>query len=172
MSHTQSLDWGLLMGCILQHDDGRDRLRAQWNACNEVIEHPAAYYPLGFMALPSLLEHMQLSDVIAHAARADEEKSQSGRNVVRAFASWRLHVTEVEALNAGRLHMLASTLRTLADLHAKSSQPEIVLARIADLGSFIETAWAVAVPLSGDIRTWSQRITRRYDLLAADWREL
>ena len=32
--------------------------------------------------------------------------------------------------------------------------------------------WGVQIPPSGDIRTWAQRVTRRYDLLSAAWREL
>jgi hypothetical protein len=174
MTDPQRIDWGLLVSCILTHDDGRDRLRAQWNACNEVLENLQAYGPIGFAPLPFALTKIDCaSEILTNSARADVEHNFDAKNVVKAFASWRAHVTEVEALNASRLFMLASTLRTLADLHGKASQPELVLARIADLGKFIESAWGVAIPLStGDIRSWSQRVTRRYDLLSVEWREL
>jgi len=82
------------------------------------------------------------------------------------------HVTETEARNAGRLVTVAGTLQTLADLHRKSTDPDRVAARLATLGRFVEQAWGTAIPLSGDLRAWAARITRRVDLLPRDWREL
>jgi hypothetical protein len=172
MSDPQALDWGQLVTFAHQGED-RDRSRALWQACVEVLRNLDAYRPIDFARLPPMLEKTSVSEIVSSSARAATQQEQTGKNVVAAFSTWRAHVTEVEALNASRLHMLASTLRTLADLHAKSAQPEIVLARLADIGAFIECAWGVAIPLSGgDIRAWAQRRTRRYDLLSIEWREL
>lgn len=169
---THRLDWDDIVARIYSRDNGPERMRALWHACKEVLDNLTAYIPIECSTRPHLLEHIRLDDISAHVMRAEEEKNQVGRNIVKAFSTWRLHVTEVEAANAARLLMLASTVRTLADLHSKSTQPERVLARLGDLGRFIEAEWGVAIPLSGDVRAWAQKTTRRYDLLSADWREL
>jgi hypothetical protein len=128
--------------------------------------------PLECAPKPPILKSLTLSEVESHVMRASENEGHS-RNVVRSFATWRAHVTEVEAHNAARLFMLASTLRTLADLLASSTQPAVVSARIGELGSFIERAWGIAIPLGpGDVRRWSRRMTRREDLLSVEERNL
>jgi len=167
------VDWGLLLTTILTGDVGRDRARAMWDACTEVLEHPKAYHPVGCEPMPWILSKVKPADLVAFRERAEDEKNSHARNVVNAFSAWRTHVSEVEATNAGRLHMLASTLRTLADLSGMSpARPEIVHARIADLGRFIENTWHVAIPLAGDVRTWAVKVTRRYDLLPICYREV
>lgn len=170
--HTQRLDWGVLVAEIYAQADSRDRMRAQWDACKEVLENDQAYRPLECLARPPALDRVQQDEIVIHAVRAVEEGNPASRNVMRAFCTWRAHVTEIESLNAGRLFVLASTLRTLVDLHSKASQPEIILARISRLGAFIERAWGVQIPPIGDLRMWSQKVVRRYDLLPAQWREL
>jgi len=172
MTDPQSLDWGQLVE-TMRLDDGRDRARALWHACNEVLTNLQSYYPVGFGSLPPNLTKVSVSEILAHSARAAVESNHDAKAVVSAFATWRSHVTETEATNAARLFMLASTLQTLADLYARSTQPDVVSARIAHLGKFIEDVWAIAVPLtSRNLRGWSQWATRRYDLLSKEWREL
>lgn len=169
----QRVDWGVLFTSLMIGDRGRDRARAMWDACMEVIEHPDAYRPVWCNPMPPILERKVPRDILEYRVRAEDEHHAEGRNVVRALGMYRAHVTEVEAANAGRLFILASTLRTLADLASMGpTRPELVHARIADLGAFIERTWRVPVPLTGEIRSWATRATRRYDLLPVAMREV
>lgn len=167
------VDWASILRRIqMPEPDGREHARALWVACTQVVDHPDDYAPLPFGAFPPLLDHKTVDDLEGYIRRASTGDDQVALQVARTFGGWRAHVTEVEALNAARLQMLASTLRTLADLMRRSTNAELVSARIAELGDFIERKWRTAIPLQGDIRTWASRITRRYDLLPFDWREL
>jgi hypothetical protein len=171
---TQRVDWPALVACLLTRDDGRERYRAQWLACCEVVDNPDWYRPLPCDAFPALLQtpsgHMLTPKDIEDRGR--DLKGEGATPLGTVFGWWRAHVTDVEALNAGRLQTLAVTLQTLADLHRKSTDPNAVSLRIEELGAFVENVWRTLVPMSGDVRAWSVRITRRFDLLPADWREL
>jgi hypothetical protein len=168
------IDWGQLMACVLNCEDGRDIRVAQWRACCEVLATLEAYRPVEFDAFPSLLlapdgSMLAPADV---ADRVKDPRTEAATPLGVLFGWWRAHVTDVEARNAGRLQTLAQTLQTLADLHDKAIDQTPVHERIAELGQFIEDTWRTAVPLSGDIRGWAVRITRRYDLLPRAWREI
>lgn len=164
---VRAVDWSGVVESVLAARDGRERFRAQWLACCEVVDHPDWYTPLPFDVQPQLLGHTNPQDL---RDRGTDGERATALGVV--FGQWRAHVTETEARNAGRLQTLAITLQTLADLHYKSTSPDAVAGRIAALGAFVERGWRVSVPMSGDIRTWASRVTRRYDLLPREWREL
>lgn len=166
---AQRADWAGLVERLLTVRDGRERFRAQWLACCEVVDNPEWYEPLPFDSRPPLLDHLKPQDVLD---RGVDQKAEKATALGLLYGGWRAHVTEVEARNAARLQTLAVTLQTLADLHRKSTDPDAVSKRTAQLGLFIEGAWRVSVPLSGDVRTWASRITRRYDLLPLEWRAL
>jgi hypothetical protein len=166
---TQRVDWPVLVERLLAGDDGRERYRAQWLACCEVIDNPDWYRPLDCDAFPPLLDRLTPADILARGRNAKDDCATALGTV---FGAWRAHVTDVEARNASRLQTLALTLQTLADLHRKSSHPEQVNTRVAELGRFVEDVWRTSIPMGGDIRAWAVRITRRYDLLPAVWREL
>ena len=171
---TQRVDWARLVERLLAGDDGRERYRSQWLACCEVVQNVEWYHPLEYDAFPVLLQtssgHALTPKDIEERGRDLKGETTTALGVM--FGWWRAHVTELEALNAGRLQTLAATLQTLADLHHRSSHPEQVNGRIAELGDFVERVWRTSIPMGGDIRAWSVRITRRYDLLPRDWREL
>jgi hypothetical protein len=169
---TQRVDWPVLVACLLNGNDGRERFRHQWLACCEVVEHPDSYLPVRCDERPPLLDHLSPADLEQHVLQAHADGSVVSKNIAKAWSAWRTTVTEVEAQNAQRLQTLAITLQTLADLFRKSSHPEQVSQRIAELGTLLERDWGLAVPMQGDIRTWSVRMTRRFDLLPAEWREL
>lgn len=166
---TQRVDWAGLVECLLEGRTGPELHRAQWLACCEVVDHPELYRPLACDERPPLLDHLTPGDI---AERGFDAKGERATPLGVVFGSWRAHVTETEACNAARLQTLAGTLQTLADLHRRSTHPERVAARMATLGAFVEGAWGTAIPLSGDLRAWAARITRRYDLLPRAWREL
>jgi hypothetical protein len=168
---NQQVDWGRVLTVLLTGDDGRERFRQQWLACCEVVENPDSYVPAPYEERAPLLDFLTPKDLEQHVEQARMDASAVSKNIATAFTQWRLHVTEVEAQNAQRLQTLASTLRTLSDLYGKSSDPEQVSARIAELGMLLERRWRLAVPLNGDIRTWAVCMTRRYDLLPREWRE-
>jgi hypothetical protein len=166
---TQRVDWPALVACLMSRDDGRDRFRAQWLACCEVVNNPDWYRPVAFDERPPLLDFLTPKDILE---RGRNPKDDSTTPLGTIFGGWRAHVTDVEARNASRLQTLAVTLQTLADLHRKSTDPDVVRTRVAELGEFVERVWRTSIPMSGDVRAWSVRITRRFDLLPQDWREL
>lgn len=166
---TQRVDWPALVACMLEGRNGPELYRSQWLACCEVVDNPDAYRPLPFNERPPLLDFLSPSDILE---RGYDQKAEKATPLGTLFGGWRVHVTDVEALNASRLQTLATTLQTLADLHRKSTDPERVSTRIAELGSFVERVWRTSIPMSGDVRAWAVRMTRRFDLLPSDWREI
>lgn len=145
----------------------RDRDAAEWRAWQCMREDLRPYGP-GPEPKP-LDDVVALSRMTLDQARDTLKGSES---LARAFGLWRYAVTLYESECAGRLTVLASMLWALADARGRSKAPERIDAALSELGDFIATAWRTAVPLNGDMRTWTSKVTRRYDLLPAGWREL
>jgi hypothetical protein len=149
--------------------DQHDRDMATWSLWLEVRQNMGAYLPAKEPA-PSHqigeLSKLELSE--ARALLHDSDNSK----IAFAFGQWRAVVTEHEARNAGRLMALAQLVQALTAARLRASKPEAVDQALAQLGEFIARQWRTDVPLGGDVRTWSSRITRRPDLLPFVWREI
>lgn len=162
-------DWCAALG-VVEPVDERARMRSQWATCGAIVAAADAFGPVAFGPFPPLLEHITPRDLVEHSQRALTEGLHTSKTIVRTFGFWRSHVTEVEAINQRRLQILAVALHQLSDLLRRSTQPDVVSARIGELGEAIERAWKISIPLSGDVRAWSFRVTRRYDLLPVEFR--
>lgn len=149
--------------------DQHERDVAEWSVWLEVRATLGAYVP----APPPFAsaEVVALSKLELDDAKRELYDTENAK-LAFAFGTWRAVVTEHEAMNARRLYALAQMVHSLSASRMRASRPEVVDQALAHLGDWIASVWRTDVPLQGDIRTWSSRMTRRPDLLPFAWREL
>lgn len=147
--------------------DQHDRDMAEWSIWTEVKADLRSYLPAQ-APVPNAqvvgLSNLELRE--AKAQIAEDAKTAA------AFGEWRAAVTLHEATNAGRLLCLGRLVVALVNARLRASKPEAVDQALAQLGDIVARHWGTDVPLRGDIRTWSSRVTRRADLLPFAWREI
>lgn len=115
---------------------------------------------------PGSVNHLRGADV------EDIVPQLSDPSLARDFASWRAAVSDMEASNARRLSVLSWCARALTEMRARSTAPEKVDKMTFLFADWIAKEWSTDVPLTGDLRAWTSRATRRYDLLPRAWRGL
>lgn len=138
---------------------------ARWELCRSVCAELNEWRPREFPGVPSILKSQTTVSLIDHMPNDNVLGS--------AFAVFRAQVTEVEAANSKRLEMLATVKHTLAALRDVVPNPDPIERMLSSLNYFIAGAWRIEIPAEKlHVRLWCQRVTRRYDLLSREWREL
>lgn len=160
MQHSEPISTDSILGV----PRGAARDLAAWRVCEtvgELIEH---YRPMPFPGMSSALRDV------------DAERLERDDSLRQLFCEWRAAVTYREDQNAGRLTVLVSCLRDLTDLRARAAD-DLAAARVDELAEPLQHvlagAWRVDMPSAqGNLRAWSIRVCRRYDLLPREMREL
>ena len=143
-----------------------ERAQARMEVCAEVLRHLGSYVPHPWPVEPEFLPDLRdltAAEVRAHLKGNKERATQ--------FGTWRMHVTNVEAQNAARLSVLGQTLLTLIELR-EAFEPESIDQAIAGVGDWVSRVWMTEVPLEGDLRSWSVRVTRNLTVLPVHWRSV
>lgn len=164
----REMDWPRLLSAI-QGDDGRARNVAEWEVCADVVRSIDLYRPPTFIQPGGIdLDHVQslrrVEDMEELRARAAKDR--------RSFGLYRNAVLDHEGECAKKLQTLAWVVQRLYRLRELDSANVDIIDRLATLvGDVLVSEWQVKnVPLTGDIRTWSLRSARRYDLCPRLWR--
>lgn len=146
------------VGTIL-YGEPEERLSARLDVIRDVAEHlEADYREEPCPGIPDELDLLRGAprEVMQTALAANAKLASS-------FGAYRLAVSDVEARNARRLLVLADAVKVCAS-HSRAFELG------ATIMQWVEREWRTDVPLNADLRAWSARITRRYDLLPKDWR--
>lgn len=143
----------------------QERDLADWHLCDYVRKNLGSYMPV-YYPTPEL----QVAAVLKLGPEAGRAALDADEECAKAFSKYRFALTEHEAQEAQKLYMLASTVQTLMRIRPRSNPPAIVDEALAQIATWIAERWRTDVPLRGDMRTWSRRITERTDLMAAEWR--
>lgn len=146
--------------------DTLDRAQGELVVCGEVLRHLNTYVPY---PAPNLPPELNAFGRMSHEERGT---ALSSPNVAQAFGAYRYAVTEMEGANATRLHVLCSTVQTLARLRAQAREPAVVDRTLETIGTWVERVWRVAPPLAGELRDWCRKQTWRPDVLPYAWRSL
>jgi hypothetical protein len=154
--------------------DTRASYRARWSMLIAVSDMLPEHYAVEQTVVNA--EGEPLGDMLLAPLRsvpADRLRdSLADPEMARAFGAWRAAVTALEARNARRLLVLGDGARWLQRLRptiATDGLPTLD-ALLAEIEQWLRGRWRVAAPLEGDLRAWSTRLARRYDLCPKHWR--
>lgn len=148
-------------------DHGLDRDLARWEHCDGVCNALDDYRQSACSEMPYLLrQHTVVTLIDAMAAK-------DGAALATAFGNYRALVTSTEADNARKLGVLAGVSFELDALRIVAENKRPIDHALQKLSFTLRGAWRVELPETAhNIRLWATRATRRYDLLAREWREL
>lgn len=140
---------------------------AWWQHCVDVVNTLDAYRPERFAPSPPPLNSFY-DDLVA----LSDEIMRPNEQVRSAFGKWRAHVTEIEAINARRLEVLADVARRLREMRERAVDVRQVDDLTRTVMGFIYAHYRTVPPENAKLRLWCQRAMRRFDLLPKEWREL
>lgn len=151
--------------CRILGGIGVERDRALLEVCEDVLTSLGEHYarppwrdpvPEPFRFTPRELLAARLAD---------------NAGLARLFGEWRDLVLTYEGQCARRLEVLRSTARTLLRLREQAPDPPGFDAGLDQLFGFVLDAWGCDLDV-GPSRDWTQRQTRRFDLLARELRDI
>jgi hypothetical protein len=137
------------------------RMRAMLLAALGHHDAQQSYLPRLFPNPPSTLEEL----FHVHEDGLEAAVAKLSRSAVRQLSEHREKVTYIESQNAQRLLVLATNAR------ASAADPKDA-GMAAGFGGFIAEHWDVDPGVAGDLRSWSERVTRCYRVLPRSWREV
>jgi hypothetical protein len=139
---------------------------ARWELASEVYGTLEDYRPVQIADRPSLLKAYSTITLI-EALPVDPVLG-------RALGIFRERVTDGEAVNARRLSVVAGVIFDLEEMRPRATErPEMLESMLQQLLLFLHGVWRVELPeCKRLVRLWATRMTRRYDLLPREWREL
>lgn len=148
-----------------------DRDSAWWQHTTQVANWIDHYCPIHFGDPPTQLRPFY-ANLEALIEALQEARAGNEGPIAALFGQWRAHVTDCEAICAGRLQVLAGAVAMLREMRERAHDVAPVDARIKLIGQYVVSQYRVIQPVDVPLRLWCSKVTRRYDLLPGEWRHL
>lgn len=146
---------------------GLERDSARWEHCSGVCEALDDYRQSACSEMPYLLKQHTVGSLV------DAMGAQGGAALTLAFGNYRALVTATEATNARKLGVLAGVHFELEALRVIAENKRPIDHAMQKLSFTLRGAWRMELPETAhNVRLWATRVTRRFDLLPREWREL
>ena len=151
---------------------GRERDVACWRVCDEVAKDLASFSPRANIYPPDGWRIEEQASIDLLRGMPFDDVPNAARMLGRTFGAYRDAVLNLEGDNAKKLQTLLWSVEQIMNFARREGADEIRLGALVEgLGNHLSHVWKVRSSPK-DIRMFSLRHCRRYDLLPREWREL